>query len=106
MTCLYSCRTVLMVLAASLSGLNGAAHAQAYPSKPVRLIVPYAPGGGVDLGVHRGVLAPRPVSHEYASPAEPALTTRLCVAAARATGRLAVRQRPRASHPGCLQCFQ
>lgn len=49
MTCLHSCRTVLMVLAASLSGLNGAAHAQAYPSKPVRLIVPYAPGGGVDI---------------------------------------------------------
>ena len=49
MTRLTSRRTVMAVLAASLSGLNGAAHAQAYPSKPVRLIVPYAPGGGVDI---------------------------------------------------------
>jgi len=34
----------LLALAASLSAL-----AQSYPSKPIRLIIPYPPGGSVDM---------------------------------------------------------
>jgi len=38
-----------VALSLALAILSGAAMAQGYPSRPVRIIVPAQPGGGLDL---------------------------------------------------------
>ncbi len=39
----------LLALCVLVSGLCAQAHAQTYPSKPVRMIIPFTPGGGSDV---------------------------------------------------------
>ena len=48
---------LVALVAGSLAGYRGAAEAQAWPTKPLRLVVPYLPGGATDL-VSRMVAEP------------------------------------------------
>jgi tripartite-type tricarboxylate transporter receptor subunit TctC len=42
-------KTISLLVGTALSGAAASAIAQAYPTKPIRIIVGFAPGGGVDF---------------------------------------------------------
>ena len=42
-------KNFLITIAAGALGFIGVVHAQSYPSKSIRYVVPYAPGGSTDI---------------------------------------------------------
>lgn len=58
-------RSLLALTAGSLALAAASVRAQAYPSRPVRFIVPYAPGGGTDLVIR---ILQDPLSKAFGQP--------------------------------------
>jgi tripartite-type tricarboxylate transporter receptor subunit TctC len=58
-------RLCLLGLGAALLAFAGAAQAQTYPSKPIKLIVPWPPGGGVDTSAR---IISQPLSERLGQP--------------------------------------
>ncbi|HKA38617.1 MAG TPA: tripartite tricarboxylate transporter substrate-binding protein, partial [Burkholderiales bacterium] len=45
----FSVRSIPLAALVALTGLGTLVQAQDYPAKPVRVVVPFAPGGGSDI---------------------------------------------------------
>ena len=54
-----------LAIALELCGLNAVASAQSFPTKPLRLIIPVAPGGGTDfIGRLIAIKLAEPLGHQ------------------------------------------
>lgn len=47
--CVPACTALLMIAAQVLAQPHSTSSEQAYPGKPIRLVIPFAPGGGTDI---------------------------------------------------------